>query len=176
MADLVADPEIDPAATYAVAPSRVRALTARVVSSAEAGELRTTTPMTGAPLGVLPLSSARDVVAAIEAARRAQRAWAATPVADRAAVLLRLHDLLLDRQGELLDLVQLESGKARVHAYEEVGDCAVAARHYGRRATAYLRDTRHLGVFPLLTRVTEVRRPLGVVGVRSEERRVGKEG
>jgi succinate-semialdehyde dehydrogenase / glutarate-semialdehyde dehydrogenase len=165
MADLVADPEIDPAATYAVAPSRVRALTARVVSSAEAGELRTTTPMTGAPLGVLPLSSARDVVAAIEAARRAQRAWADTPVTERAAVLLRLHDLLLDRQGELLDLVQLESGKARVHAFEEVGDCAIAARHYGQRATAYLRDTRHLGVFPLLTRVTEVRRPLGVVGV-----------
>ena len=32
---------------------------------------------------------------------------------ERAAVLLRVHDLVLDRQAELLDLVQLESGKAR---------------------------------------------------------------
>ena len=167
MADVIADPEIDPAATYAVAPSRVRTLIARVVSSREAGELRTTSPMTGAPLGVLPLSSARDVVAAVEAARRAQRAWAATPVAERAAVLLRFHDLVLERQGGLLDLVQLESGKTRGHAYEEVADCAIAARHYGRRASAYLRDTRHLGALPLLTRVTEVRRPCGVVGIVS---------
>jgi succinate-semialdehyde dehydrogenase/glutarate-semialdehyde dehydrogenase len=167
MADVIADPETDPAATYAVAPSRVRSLTARVVSSGEAGELRTTTPMTGAPLGVLPLSSAGDVVTAIAAARRVQRAWAARPVAERAAVLLRFHDLVLDRQGELLDLVQLESGKARGHAYEEVADCAIAARHYGRRAEAYLRDSRHLGAFPLLTRVAEVHRPRGVVGVVS---------
>lgn len=165
MADVIADPEIDPAATYAVAPSRVRALAARVVASGEAGELRTTTPLTGAPLGMLPLSSARDVVTAIDAGRRAQRGWASTPVTDRAAVLLRFHDLVLDRQSELLDLVQLESGKARGHAYEEVADCAIAARHYGRRAAAYLRDARHLGVFPLLTRVSEVHRPRGVVGI-----------
>src|SRR4051812_8654936 len=99
MADVIADPETDPSATYAVAPSRVRALTARVVSSGEAGELRTTTPMTGAPLGVLPLSSAGDVVTAIAGARRVQRSWAARPVAERAAVLLRFHDLVLGRQG-----------------------------------------------------------------------------
>ena len=165
MADVIADPETDPAATYAVAPSRVRTLTSRVVASGEGGELRTTSPMTGAPLGVLPLSSARDVTVAVDAARRAQRAWCATPVRQRAAVLLRFHDLVLDRQGELLDLVQLESGKARLHAYEEIGDCALVARHYGRRAAAYLRDTRHLGVVPVLTRATEVHRPLGVVGV-----------
>ena len=165
MADVIADPETDPAATYAVAPSRVRTLTSRVVASGEGGELRTTSPMTGAPLGVLPLSTARDVSVAVDAARRAQRAWAATPVRERAAVLLRFHDLVLDRQSELLDLVQLESGKARAHAYEEIGDCAIAARHYGRRATAYLRDTRHLGVLPGLTRATELHRPRGVVGI-----------
>ena len=85
MADVIADPETDPAATYAVAPSRVRTLTARVVASGEGGELRTTTPMTGAPLGVLPLSSARDVTVAVDAARRAQRVWAATPVRARSA-------------------------------------------------------------------------------------------
>ena len=38
----------------------------------------------------------------------------------RAAVLLRFHDLVLARQAEVLDLIQLETGKARLHAHEEV--------------------------------------------------------
>lgn len=167
MADVIADPETDPLATWALDPARVRRLTARVVASGAGGELRTRTPMTGAPLAVLPVADARDVAAAVQAARRAQQAWARVPVAERAAVLLRFHDLVLERQPELLDLVQLESGKARVHAFEEVADCALAARHYGRRAARYLRAERHLGVFPLLTRTVEHRRPRGVVGVVS---------
>ena len=56
-------------------------------------------------------------------ARAAQRAWARTPVEHRERVLLRYHDLVLDRQAELLDLVQLESGKTRRQAFEEVADC-----------------------------------------------------
>ena len=63
--------------------------------------------------------------------------------------------------------MQLESGKSRSHAFEEVGDVALVARHYARRGPGYLADERHLGVFPLLTRSTEHRRPKGVVGVVS---------
>jgi succinate-semialdehyde dehydrogenase/glutarate-semialdehyde dehydrogenase len=167
MADVIADPELDPAATYAVDPARVRALTARVIASGGERELRTTTPMTGAPLAVLPVSSAGDVVHAVELARAAQGGWEATPVADRAAVMLRLHDLLLDRQPQLLDLVQLESGKARGHAFEEIGDCAIVARHYARRGPSLLADTHHVGVLPLLSRAVEHHRPKGVVGIVS---------
>ena len=82
-------------------------------------------------------------------------------------MLLRVHDLVLDRQAELLDLVQLESGKARLHAYEEVGDCAIVARHYARRGPSLLRETRHVGVFPVLSRAVEHHRPKGVVGIVS---------
>ncbi len=89
MAEVVADPETDPNATYAVDPARVRALTARVVAAGDGGEELTRTPMTGAPLAVLPLSTAHDVDVAIDAARGAQRRWAATSVEERAAVLLR---------------------------------------------------------------------------------------
>ncbi len=167
MADVIADPEIDPRATWAVDPSRVRDLTARAVASGEGGELRTQTPMTGAPLAVLPVADARDVATAVQVASRAQRAWARVPVGERAAVLLRFHDLVLEHQGDLLDLVQLESGKARGHAFEEVADCAIAARHYGRSAAAYLRASRHPGTFPLLTRTVEHHRPRGVVGIIS---------
>jgi len=167
MAEVVADPETDPNATYAVDPARVRVLTARVVAAGDGGEELTRTPLTGAPLAVLPLSTARDVGVAMDAARGAQRRWAATTVEERAAVLLRVHDLILDRQAELLDLVQLESGKTRAHAYEEVGDCAIVARHYARRGPALLRDVKHVGVFLALSRAVEHHRPKGVVGIVS---------
>ncbi len=167
MTHVVADPETDPRATYALEPSRVRELTARVVASGEGGTLTTETPLTGAPLASLPVSTAADVADAVRRARAAQQRWAAVPVHDRAEVLLRLHDLVLARRPELLDLVQLESGKARAHAFEEVADVAIVARHYARRGAGYLADERHLGAFPLLTRSTEHHRPRGVVGIVS---------
>ncbi|MFJ2114296.1 succinic semialdehyde dehydrogenase [Streptomyces sp. NPDC087850] len=122
------------------------------------------TPFTGARLAELPESTPEDVAHAFDRARAVQPGWAATPVRRRAAVLLRFHDLLLERQAEVLDLIQLETGKARLHAHEEVQSVAVAARHYGRRAPAYLRAKSHLGVMPLLTKVTELRHPRGVIG------------
>lgn len=71
---------------------------------------------------------------------------------------------MLARRAEVLDLIQLETGKARLHAHEEVEAVAVAARHYGRKAPAYLKPKRHTGAVPTLTKVTELRQPRGVVG------------
>ncbi|MER6085129.1 succinic semialdehyde dehydrogenase [Streptomyces sp. NPDC001833] len=122
------------------------------------------TPMTGEIVAELPASTSRDVEVAFGRAREAQREWASLPVRRRAAVLLRFHDILLDRQEEALDLIQVETGKARLHAHEEVQSAAVVARHYGRKAPAYLRPRRHLGAFPVLTKVTEWHHPRGVVG------------
>ncbi|MEV4491587.1 succinic semialdehyde dehydrogenase [Micromonospora coxensis] len=124
-------------------------------------------PLTGAVTVVVPSSGPADVAAAFADAAEAQRAWAALPVARRAAVLLRWHDLVLDRQDEGLDLVQLESGKARRHAVEEVLDVAINARHYARTAARLLRPRRRAGALPVLTRTRELRFPLGVVGVIS---------
>ncbi len=161
----LADPESDPTATWAVDPARARRLTARIVAGPDAARETTTAPFTGAPLAELPLSTPDDVRAAVARARSAQPAWAARSVRDRAQVLLRLHDLVLARRAELLDLVQLECGKARAHAYEEIADVAVNARWYARRGPGMLADVRHPGIVPGLTRVTEVRQPKGVVGV-----------
>ncbi len=167
MADVIADPESDPRATYAADPARVRRLVRRVLAAPSAQEHLSRTPMTDAPLASLPISSPDDVAVAVETARAAQRGWAATPPHRRAAILLRFHDLVLERQVELLDILQLESGKARRHAFEEVADCAIVARHYGRSGPGYLRDVRHLGAFPLLSQAVESRRPKGVVGIVS---------
>ncbi len=167
MADVIADPETDPRATYAVDPARARALVRRVVAGPTAEHHLSRTPLTGAPLASVPLSSPDDVAVAVESARAAQRAWAEVPVRRRGEVLLRFHDLVLSHQVQLLDMVQLESGKARRHAFEEVADCAIVARHYGRRGPAYLADTRHLGAFPVLSQAVESHRPKGVVGIVS---------
>ena len=161
----LADPESDPTATWAVDPARARRLTARVVAAPGSRRETTTAPFTGAPLAELPLSTPDDVRAAVARARSAQPAWAARTAADRARVLLRLHDLVLARRAELLDLIQLEAGKARAHAYEELADVAINARWYARRGRALLADVRHPGLVPGLTRVTEVRHPKGVVGI-----------
>lgn len=144
-----------------VTPELVAQLTKGVVGS---GRTANHTPFTGEKLADLPESTPEDVREAFERARKAQVAWGATPVRQRAAVLLRFHDLVLARQAEVLDLIQLETGKARLHAHEEVQAVVVAARHYGRKAPAYLRPKRHAGAMPTLTKVTELRHPRGVVG------------
>jgi succinate-semialdehyde dehydrogenase / glutarate-semialdehyde dehydrogenase len=121
-------------------------------------------PFTGNLLGTIPVATDADVAHAIELARTAQKSWAALSFRHRAAVLLRFHDLLLNRQEETLDLIQLESGKSRAHAFEEILDTAIVARYYARRAGKFLRARRRKGALPLLTRTLELRVPLGVVG------------
>ncbi|MFD3678008.1 succinic semialdehyde dehydrogenase [Streptomyces sp. NPDC058613] len=144
-----------------VTPDLVARLTRGIIGS---GRTANHTPFTGDRLAELPEATPEDVAEAFDRARAAQPAWAAVPVRKRAAVLLRFHDLVLARQAEVLDLIQLETGKARLHAHEEVQAVAIAARHYGRKAPSYLRPKGHTGAMPTLTKVTELRQPRGVVG------------
>lgn len=122
-------------------------------------------PFTGEVIGTVPACTAEDVRLAAERAREAQRAWAARPLSERRAIFLRYHDLVLDRQEALLDLVQIEGGKARRHALEELYDVALNARYYAYHAADYLRSRRRQGFAPLLNPVWEYRHPVGVVGI-----------
>ncbi len=159
-------PSIDPTASYALEPGYTARLTSRVLAtSGESVEVRS--PLDGAPLAHVPQSSDADVDEAFARARRAQQAWVRTPLDERAAALLRLHDLVLDRQDEILDLVVRESGKARKHAFDEPLHIALTARYYARTAHQYLDSQRRLGVVPGLTRVELNRVPKGVVGIIS---------
>lgn len=119
----------------------------------------------GHPLPPVEPTPPADVQAAVASARAAQRAWADRPVAERAAVLLRLHDLVIARRSEILDLVQHEAGKSRVDAFEEVADVASVARHYARRTARYLRPRRYRGLVPGMIGARVYRDPHGVVGV-----------
>jgi succinate-semialdehyde dehydrogenase/glutarate-semialdehyde dehydrogenase len=122
-------------------------------------------PATGATFATVPRCTTDDVAAAVRRAREAQRAWRTTTWAERSEILLRFHDLVLDRRNEILDIIQLESGKARRHAFEEIMDVALVCRYYARTAEKHLRTRRRWGAFPLLTWTWEHHHPVGVVGV-----------
>ncbi|WP_300680509.1 succinic semialdehyde dehydrogenase [Nocardioides sp.] len=162
----VRDPEHDPAAVLALEPSYVASLTSRVLAtSGRTREVRS--PIDGATLAHIPQSSEADVAEAFRRARAAQELWVRRPVEEREAILLRLHDLVLHRQDEILDLIVRESGKARKHAFDEPTHIALTARYYGRTLSRLLASERLPGVLPLLTRVDLHHAPKGVVGVIS---------
>ena len=161
-----ADPEHDPTATYALDPAYVRSLTRRVISSTDAS-VPVYSPITGQPVAMIPQSGEADVREAFARARRAQQTWARTSLEERSTILLRLHDLVLDRQDEILDLICWESGKARKHAFDEPLHIALTARYYARTAHQHLDTERRLGVVPGLTRVEVNHVPKGVVGIIS---------
>lgn len=146
---------------------RLRALASLAAVQPGAPDATVVAPFTGAPLGTIPRGAPDDVLAAVRAARAAQPGWAATPLSRRAAVLARFHEELLARREEIVDLIQLESGKARRYAFEEIIDTALVAKHYAVHGGRYLRPRRRRGALPLLTTTVELHHPVGVVGVIS---------
>lgn len=148
-----------------VTPQQLEKLTSHVALATGARErIPVRAPYTGAVLGQVPRARAEDVVEAVRRARQAQPAWAALGFDGRKRIMLRFHDLLLARRDEILDIVQLESGKARRDAFEEVLDVANVARYYAHRAASFLRPRRRKGALPLLTKTWELHHPVGTVG------------
>ena len=160
-----ARPEHDPRARRtALEPDYTAALAARLVASGRTAEVRS--PLDDAPLAHVPQSTVGDVVG------RSRGLGGPSPVvADLpgppGAVLLRLHDLILDRRDEIIDLIQLESGKARKHAFDEPLHVALTAATTAARRTSTLDSKRRIGVIPGLTRVDQNHVPKGVVGIIS---------
>jgi succinate-semialdehyde dehydrogenase/glutarate-semialdehyde dehydrogenase len=151
------------------APSAARAaqLVRRVTGGKDSAPVEPSAPYTGLATATLPQAIDADARAAFASAREAQRSWAARPVAERQRILLWLHDLVLDRQDEALDLIQLEAGKSRIDAFDEVSATALVAAYYGKHSAKILGPKRGAGVIPVLTKAGEIRHPKGVVGVIS---------
>ncbi len=122
-------------------------------------------PFTNEILGTVPICTTEDVEMAIGRARNAQRSWAQTRISERKAIFLRFHDLILKHQEELLNLLQVESGKNRLTGQDEVFDVVINSRYYALRAERYLRPQRRKGAIPILTHTMELHQPVGVVGI-----------
>ncbi len=139
-------------------------LLARVTTAGARDTIEVTSPLDEGHLGAIPACEAADVEAAVARARAAQPSWARTPARERARILMRFHDLVLERQDEVLDLIQLESGKVRAHAFEEVADTAIVAAYYARTGADHIAAVRREGALPGLTSTRELHHPRGVVG------------
>ena len=122
-------------------------------------------PNTGKVSYHLTQFSYDEVLAVTAAARAAAPAWATVPVAERGAIALRLHDLMLEHRDKLMDLIQFETGKTRAGAFEDFAGGLFAARHYGKRAPKLLHLTPTRSDAPVFVRNYVDYPPVGVVGV-----------
>jgi succinate-semialdehyde dehydrogenase/glutarate-semialdehyde dehydrogenase len=125
-------------------------------------------PATLEPIGEIEVQTAADVEQALERARKAQPAWGALPVEERARVLERALKRVIERQDEIVETVIAETGKAHSEALsmEVFASCDVLS-YYAKRAAKFLRpEKRRLhGMLRFLKKLQVVYRPLGVVGV-----------
>ena len=119
-------------------------------------------PATGEVVGSCPNATDAQVAAAIDAAADAFEPWRTTTAADRAEVLRRLADLMIEDQSELARLVTLEVGKPLVESLGEVEYAAEFARWYAEETRrVYGRVTYGSPDEPWRQLI---RQPLGVIG------------
>ncbi|KAJ2451018.1 aldehyde dehydrogenase (NADP(+)) ald6 [Coemansia sp. RSA 2336] len=89
---------------------------AAVSADGEAQLLAVTSPHTGETIAHVPLSTSKDVDAAVEAATKAQADWSRLTLKARAAYLLRLYTAIQAHSDELVALIVREHGKTHTEA------------------------------------------------------------
>jgi len=127
-------------------------------------------PATGEPIGEIEVQNASDVRAALERARKAQPAWAALSVEERARYVTRALGLLVEKQDRIVEVVVRESGKPATEArMMEIFAACDSMTYWAKRAPRLLRTERvplH-GLLRFTKKLEIAYRPLGVVGVIS---------
>lgn len=149
-------------------PAHIGATISRLLGrlTGSGAPVTTAAPFSGAPMATMPASTPADLGRVFAHAREQAQQWAATGPRERAKPFLRFHDRVLGNR-ELIDIVQLETGKSRYSAFEETLDIAGLSLYYARRSPAFLRPRKRKGAIPLATRARELRVPKGVVSVIS---------
>ncbi len=117
-------------------------------------------PATGEVTGQLEPDTAATIRAKLDAARAAQPAWAARPYEERAAVIARFRDLMVEGRDALATIQSRETGKPISQARGELGATPARIDFFLEHTAAHLRPT------PVAEGATaeEIRyAPLGVV-------------
>lgn len=120
-----------------------------------------TNPSTGEVLATLPDMNRAEARRAIEAAYRAQKAWARKTGKERAAVLRKLFDLIVQNADDLATILTLEMGKPFLEARGEILYGASYVEWFGEEAKRLYGDIipGHLAD----KRIMVVKQPVGVV-------------
>jgi succinate-semialdehyde dehydrogenase/glutarate-semialdehyde dehydrogenase len=118
-------------------------------------------PATGVTLAEVANGDASDALAALDAAHRAQPAWAATPPRERGEILRRAFEAIIANAGDLALLMTLEMGKPVAESRAEVTYGAEFFRWYSEEAVRIAGDYR---VAPAGgSRLIVLRQPVGPV-------------
>ncbi|MDE1180878.1 aldehyde dehydrogenase family protein [Paraburkholderia sp.] len=131
----------------------------RWTSPAQAGSMPVVNPATEQVIAEIARGSAQDVDRAVDAARAAFDAWSATSVGFRAAILERIHQLIIDRTEMLAQAISLEMGAAI--GFARAMQVPLAAEHV-RVACDVLKGYRFSRVE---NGTAVVREPIGVCGL-----------
>jgi acyl-CoA reductase-like NAD-dependent aldehyde dehydrogenase len=127
-------------------------------------------PATLEKIAELPIASSADVRLAVERGREAQSAWGQTSLAERARLLYKLRDLLLDEGERLADILTAETGRPRAEVYgNELFYLCDAIGVWAKKSSTYLRPEKIRPHFPLLKakKVVSTYTPRGVIGIIS---------
>ena len=101
-------------------------------------------PATGQVAGEIPIYTRDDVAAAVTEAREAQAVWGTLAFSQRAKLLRRYRDFLLDARDDIAETLCAETGKplADAYAYELLYVCD-GIGFWSKNAARFLADRRH---------------------------------
>ena len=118
-------------------------------------------PATGAVLGTVPDMGTAETRRAVDAAHAAFPAWSKKTAKERAQVLRRLYELMLQHQDDLAVLMTAEQGKPLAEAKGEVAYSASFLEWFGEEAKRMYGDT--IPGHATDKRILVLRQPVGVV-------------
>ncbi|MGY2462143.1 NAD-dependent succinate-semialdehyde dehydrogenase [Vreelandella sulfidaeris] len=131
--------------------------------AADSGEQITVlNPATGEPIGDIPRLGKAETERAIDAADAALPAWRALTAQERADLLLKWHDLMLEHQQDLAMLMTYEQGKPLKEAAGEIAYAASFIRWFAEEARRVYGETIPAG--KANQRIVVTKQPVGVVG------------
>jgi succinate-semialdehyde dehydrogenase/glutarate-semialdehyde dehydrogenase len=103
--------------------------------------LAVTNPATGEQLGTIPLMGAAETRRAIDAANAAWPAWRKKSARERALILRKWNDLILDNTEDLAQLMTAEQGKPLAESRGEVAYGASFIEWFGEQAKRVAGET-----------------------------------
>jgi succinate-semialdehyde dehydrogenase/glutarate-semialdehyde dehydrogenase len=131
------------------------------VKANSGGAISVDNPATGEIIGTVPKLGAAETREAIEAAEKAFRAWSKKTGKERAAVLRKWFDLMIDNQEDLAKLMTLEQGKPLNESRGEVVYAASFLEWFGEEAKRIYGDT--IPGHQADKRIVVIKQPIGVV-------------
>jgi succinate-semialdehyde dehydrogenase / glutarate-semialdehyde dehydrogenase len=118
-------------------------------------------PATGEIIGKVPKLSCAETRHAIEAANEAFKPWSARTAKERAIVLRKWFDLMMENQEDLAKLMTLEQGKPLTESRGEVAYAAAFLEWFGEEAKRVYGDT--IPGHQADKRIVVLKQPIGVV-------------